>query len=645
MLGKRRGASFPLAIATFIVMLSMAVPAFAVPVSFVRVESDVDWTSAGVGGIGAGGTGTITLTGVSGTVTKAFLYWHGINNPVYNNPNVTINGNAVTGVTLGDATTNCWGTGSSRAFRADVTAFVPGNGSYTVAGLSSGGNANGASLVVVYDDGNATNNRDLVFFEGNDSSFPAGFPGEDVGWNGSLTPINYGGGPVAVQLHVGDGQNFGGGAGDDGALTFTTSNGNQVFPDPPGRFDGSSVPSAGNSRASNGNLWDIATLDITSAFGGVPGNTTLTITAPSMTDCLALIVLLVDLEPGTAPPPPGVPVILGQNLACGSAVAVLPGITVAFQVDASSTDAQDVITLDATGVPPAAILSPPLPAVGNPVSTSFSWTPTAADANTQSTITFTATDTGNQTDTCIFTIAVADELFIELASFTATPGDSRVLLEWETALEIDNAGFYLVRRDVVTGEVVRLNRGLISAQGDIVQGASYRFEDETAINGVEYQYGLVDVDLSGLDTRHPDVFAVANPATPPIHLVLPAYGAQLAFGDRPTFRWESSSARRLTMLISTDPTFSDRARTIVLSVPGGDGESTLKPRAGRELEALAGQGLGVLYWRIVEHTVGSLVNTSETFRFGYSAGASLVVAEPGEPSLDRREIRRIRKRR
>ena len=107
--------------------------AVAVPISHTRTLSNVDYVVAGVCGVG-GGSGTITIAGVSGTVTHAFLYWHGINNTgvgaVYDNSIVTINGNSVTGTSLGDATTNCWGDGSSRAFEADVTAFVAGNGPY-----------------------------------------------------------------------------------------------------------------------------------------------------------------------------------------------------------------------------------------------------------------------------------------------------------------------------------------------------------------------------------------------------------------------------------------------------------------------------------------------------------------------------------
>jgi hypothetical protein len=276
----------------------------ATPISHTRTLHNVNYVVAGAAGVG-GGTGTITIAGVSGTVTKAYLYWHGINNTgadaVYNNPTVTINGNSVTGVAIGDASTNCWGAGSSRAFEADATAFVSGNGPYTIAGLSScaGCNANGASLVVVFNDGNPANDRDLAFFTGNDSNYSEGFPGETDGWHAVSTPISYAGGPVRSVFHVADGQSA-----PDDSITFTTGGPPLTIPDSATLWDGNSLPSAGTSRAGDGDLWDIHTFDITAAFGA-PGPTTLHLDGQENSgDCLGLVLMLLDLEPGSAPPPP-----------------------------------------------------------------------------------------------------------------------------------------------------------------------------------------------------------------------------------------------------------------------------------------------------------------------------------------------------
>lgn len=293
----------------------------AVPVRFRRVEANVDWVSAGISGVG-GGSGTITVSGVSGQVKRVFLYWHGIDQPTsggngaYDNAEITINAQPITGTAIGDATTNCWpnlgSAGGSRAFRANVTPFVAGNGTYALTGLSakSGHSANGASLVVIFDDGNSVNDRDLVFFEGNDSNLSESFPGETDGWHSTLTGINYPGGSVQAQLHVADGQDFAVGL-EDPALTFASDpNSTVVISDAVGRYDGTSVVSAGDSRSNAGELWDIHNFDISGAFGAA-GMYTLTLDSPAPNaekpnefDCLGLILLLLDLPAGAAPPSP-----------------------------------------------------------------------------------------------------------------------------------------------------------------------------------------------------------------------------------------------------------------------------------------------------------------------------------------------------
>ncbi len=299
-------------------LLAAATAAYAVPVSFKQVARNTDWTSAAVGGVG-GGTGTITLGGVSGPVTKAYLYWHGMNSSgAYDNPNITLNDSPVTGTSLGDAGTNCWGAGSSRAFVADVTALVTGNGAYVLAGLGAlpGNNANGASLIVLFDDGDPNNNRDLAFFDGNDSNNPEGFPGEDWGWNSTLAGIRFQGGTVNAQAHTADGQRFYQDGLDDHPLFFSSASGSVTIPDAGGLWDGESVPNAGTSRASNGSLWDLHTFDISSAFT-TPGWYTLSMYGqiPNY-DCLGLVVLLIDLQAGSMACGDG---IVDQNEQCDTA--------------------------------------------------------------------------------------------------------------------------------------------------------------------------------------------------------------------------------------------------------------------------------------------------------------------------------------
>ena len=284
----------------------LAAQAAADPIRHVRTLGDVDWTSAGVAGIGAAGDGTIAVGGIAGPVEQAFLYWHGIDNGQdgnYDNADIFLDAVPVTGTAIGTATTNCWNTGNSVAYRADVTNLVVQNGSYQLSGLASqpGHSANGASLVVVYDDGDSSNDRDLAFFEGNDSSHPESFPGEDVGWHATLSPINYQGGVARMQVHMADGQDA-----TDDSLTLETQAGTLTIADNSQLWDGVSLPDAGNSRHPRNGLYDIHDFDISTIFEPRPAPLTMDLDGmDNANDCLGLVLALVELDAGSLPPPPG----------------------------------------------------------------------------------------------------------------------------------------------------------------------------------------------------------------------------------------------------------------------------------------------------------------------------------------------------
>ena len=285
-----------------ILTLCISSVGFAEPVTHTITENNVDFTSAGIAGVGTPGSGTITLGGIgAGTVESARLYWHGVGSP-YASANVSINGNPVVGTSIGTASTNCWGGTNSVAYQADVTAYVAGDGAYLVTGMTSGNagdNANGASIVVTFDDGDSNNDRDLVFFEGNDSNiFDAGFPGDVAGWHAVLTPIDYDGvGSVGIELHAADGQ-----PSSESLLTLSTVNGAVPIPDDATLWDGISTPSEGMGRNGLG-LWDIHSFDITAAFGAVAGSVDLNLDGMDAQagDCLGLVLALVDLPAGSLP--------------------------------------------------------------------------------------------------------------------------------------------------------------------------------------------------------------------------------------------------------------------------------------------------------------------------------------------------------
>ena len=100
---------------------------------------------------------------------------------------------------------------------------------------------------------------------------------------------------------------------------------------------------------------------------------------------------------------------------------------------------------------------------------------------------------------------------VTLTSFTAEAGVGSVALAWETAAEIDNAGFNLYRADAADGPYAKVNGALIAAEGDPVSGASYSFVDEGLAPGT-YYYKLEDVETSGVATLHGPAPVTVAPA-------------------------------------------------------------------------------------------------------------------------------------
>ncbi len=272
----------------------------ATDLTFFKTVFNTDFASAGFGGMRGLGTGNITLAGVSGTVTEAYLYWHGPSNaPTATAPtaNAMVNfaGTDVTGTFLGISDDNCWSFQNSLAYRANVTSLVTGNGNYSLANFTkpNGIDINGVSLIVFFDDGDGTNNRDVVMFDGNDSNINNAF--DAPGWNITLNGINYSSGTASAQFHVSDGQTFNDAAVIANATEIAAAG---------AVFQGDSVP-GGLGGPSNGFLWDIKNFNVTSLLN--PGLNNLNITTGVNSDCLSCVLIAIDLPAGAAPPTNGVP--------------------------------------------------------------------------------------------------------------------------------------------------------------------------------------------------------------------------------------------------------------------------------------------------------------------------------------------------
>ena len=260
---------------------------------------NVDVKEFGFGGMRGSGTGSISVTGVTATVRKALLYWNGPTNSTDPNANaaVTFDGHAVNGSNIGTASSNCWeGAGfmNSQSYRADVTSYVTGNGTYALADFVKPGgiDINGVALVVFYDNGSTADDRNVVLWSGNDSNVLAFDPDTSTwpvdGWDETLTGVQYpGSGTATLDFVVSDGQTF-----TDDALVL---NGSELVA-AGGIFQGDSTP-AGSFDAS-GKLWDVKSFNITSFL--TAGSNNLHLTSGEVADCLSLVVAAAN-TPASAP--------------------------------------------------------------------------------------------------------------------------------------------------------------------------------------------------------------------------------------------------------------------------------------------------------------------------------------------------------
>jgi hypothetical protein len=103
---------------------------------------------------------------------------------------------------------------------------------------------------------------------------------------------------------------------------------------------------------------------------------------------------------------------------------------------------------------------------------------------------------------------------VELVSFDALGAAGRVLLQWATASELDNAGFNIWRSENKNGGYKKVNKELIPAEGGVSWGAGYAFTDWRVAAGKTYFYKLEDVNFAGDSTLHGPVPArVQGPGT------------------------------------------------------------------------------------------------------------------------------------
>jgi len=95
---------------------------------------------------------------------------------------------------------------------------------------------------------------------------------------------------------------------------------------------------------------------------------------------------------------------------------------------------------------------------------------------------------------------------VKLASFDAKMTEKgSVLVQWQTASEMNTAGFYVQKSSWEGGDFQRINSGMISSKGTPSTGAAYSFEDADVSGFGQFYYRLEEITLDGESDVMPPV--------------------------------------------------------------------------------------------------------------------------------------------
>lgn len=138
--------------------------------------------------------------------------------------------------------------------------------------------------------------------------------------------------------------------------------------------------------------------------------------------------------------PPVITATSDTTSICGSTQLARVGAALTFNISASDLDTGDQVRLNTAGLPVGATMNPSLPQIANPVSSAFSWTPTAANAGSHVVI-FDATDSLGLQVLCPVTITVRAAPAAAV-SFYVT--EDRLVPLWEAGQFLANIDVALV---------------------------------------------------------------------------------------------------------------------------------------------------------------------------------------------------------
>ena len=87
---------------------------------------------------------------------------------------------------------------------------------------------------------------------------------------------------------------------------------------------------------------------------------------------------------------------------------------------------------------------------------------------------------------------------VTLSQFRANRSETGVVVNWTTQSEMENAGFYVLRRLEGASDFERITPSLIAGAGTTAERSTYTYRDTTAKANVAYYYRLEEVSLSGV---------------------------------------------------------------------------------------------------------------------------------------------------
>ncbi len=144
------------------------------------------------------------------------------------------------------------------------------------------------------------------------------------------------------------------------------------------------------------------------------------------------------------------------------------------------------------------------------------------------------------------------------------------LLEWQTATELNTAGFRIERSTAADGPFSQLNEiGIVPAQGGATSGATYAVTDTTATAGQTLWYRLVEIEFNNSE-HELETISLTSGATPTATLEGIATDESDDGDDTPV---PTSSAATNTPPAS--PTATSGAPTNTPSAPGANPTATV----------------------------------------------------------------------